>query len=340
MPKKPASFSAFHKSGDGDDAGSWHDLVAAVVALGGSPRVFPPAALFAGVERKLGFVPQQTVWWRSSRVLGGAAAALIVSLGWLAWRASSPHDGGAQVANAASSASGAEDSSDAAGLSSAGGAAVNSEAKATPPRAAGSAGTTPAAGAGVASLAPSVLALTPPTQKTFIAATPETARNGVARGGSGTTTSAGSAVNDEATFAVAQSSGRIKRTDPIELRSDFYVVGMIAAALQDPVSANPYESVAQPLEWTDWRSGYEFGAELPPADTLALSATWTWQDPRNQSLVAGAASDGFGPSIADPISGTPVSDLPGVSASIAAPEPVSSSATRTLVQPPADESKP
>lgn len=151
--------------------------------------------------------------------------------------------------------------------------------------------------------------------------------------------SVGALLNSE-TFAVAQPSGRIKGADPVEPKSDFYVVGMVAAALQEPVSANPFESIAQPLEWTDWRSGYEFGVERPASETLALSATWTWQDPRNQSLIASAASDG--PGVSASISAPPPVEAPwfGASASLTAPEPVAGSEARMGGEAPADEPKP
>jgi hypothetical protein len=353
MPEQPTSFSEFQQPGDGAAADAWHDLVAAVVAVNSSARVCPPAAMLGAIERELGFASARAPWWAAPRVLGGIAAALAVSLGWMAWRASATGDGGAQVATVApASSSGGPDSSVALHATAGGAVAANPTAKANSAGAPGPAGTAVAATIGAASSAPPSPA--PAKQPGAGAAATAAGQRGVTRGAGETLAGSGGFSGDGSAFA--QSSGRLKGDAPIELKSDFYVVGMIAAALQDPVSANPYESVAQPLEWTDWRSGYEFGEELPPEETLALSATWTWQDPRNQSLVAGAASDV--PGISASISGTkpvvdpglgstasitaskpPADSGVGASASSVAPEPEAGSEARIGGSAPADEPK-
>jgi hypothetical protein len=275
MAKQPPSLSASQQSRDDAAADSWHDLVAAVVAVQVSPRVCPPAALLGSIERELGFVAARAAWWSASRVLGGMAAALALSLGWLAWRSSASRVGDtfADSSAPAPEVDASLVSSFTPGVSGAVGAAATGVVHAKPAGAAGSDGGKVSAGGAVAASA--LVAPTMAKQQTTMIAATEAVQSEVARKASEILPGGPGGVGGE-TSAVAQSTGRIRGTEPFDPKSDFYVVGMIAAALRDPVSANPFESIAQPLEWTDWRSGYEFGVDLPPSETLALSATWTW----------------------------------------------------------------
>jgi hypothetical protein len=151
-------------------------------------------------------------------------------------------------------------------------------------------------------------------------------------------TKAGGAALDNATPLVA--SGRISPVkEPIDLKSDYYVAGMIAAAMQNPVSANPFEAALQPEEWSDWVAGYELGSEIPPTEALALGASWKWSDPVTVSLVTGMPVDevtSSGVKWSDPatvssVTGKPVGEVSSSGATAAASvieEPKTGAASR------------
>ena len=272
------------KSGRNRPDEHWHDLVAAVVAVKGSPGVRAPAAVLAGIERKLGFVPQRQGWLRVPVFLGGVAAALVFALGWLAWQSGAPHNK-VEVAS-----SGAPNM------------ALSIEKNHTGTSVPATAATRPAPGP-MASQAINTAARNGIAAKSDVVAVPLTqqlpfavaARDFAPGGMTGDRSGFRSAEPFSDTEVSAGGATRLGETGGmIELKSDYYVAGLLAAAMQNPVSTNPYEPALQPVEWSDWLSGYELGTELPSNEALALGATWKWSDPETLSLVTGLPSEEVG----------------------------------------------
>lgn len=269
MPEAP-HFPSDTNPGQGPRDDHWHDLVATVVAVKGSPPVRPPAALLNGLERKLGFDAKPAGWWREPWLLGGVAAALALMACVLAWRTDAPDMSVASTAN--DSGAGTR-------------IALQTETRETESnlptqelKPAQAPDARPAPGGPVASVASSQPHQDSPAEPSRIASrgSDEARRGGL----SAVALSAGAS-------PAAADAGFGEAEGLIDLKSDYYVVGIIAAALQSPVTANPFEYSLQPVEWSDWRSGYELGQQLPPTEALALGETWTWDDPKNLSLVVG-----------------------------------------------------
>lgn len=311
----------------------WHDLVTAVVAIQGSRPVRPPAAMFTNIERRLGFVPARAGWLRVPVALGGLAASLVFALGWLAWRANAPEGQGAAFANSvATAATGAEPYSPPAADSASG-----PSAHAAAPAVSKSGATIASARANGAAAPKSanVSPVSPQQARQEVAGT--AFQSGTLSVQSGNVKAGGAALGSVTTLAA---SGRISPIkEPIDLKSDYYVAGMIAAAMQNPVSANPFEATLQPEEWSDWVAGYELGSEIPPAEALALGASWKWSDPVTVSLVTGTPVDevaSSGVKWSDPakvssVTGMPVDEVSSsgaTAASIAIEEPKVGAASR------------
>lgn len=274
MSKAPDSPADSQQARAPRDA-EWHDLVAAVMAVKGSPPVRPPAAMLTGLERKLGFAVEPTVWWQVPRFLGGAAAALALIAGGLAWRAGAPNAGLASTESR--SVIGER-------LALKPGPRENEESLRAPkssPTHAPDARLAPGEQfASGASSRPGQNILGGPTQSS----------SGDAHRPSRNGSPAAVPSHNGETLAMHDASFR-EGDDPIDLKSDFYVVGIIAAALQNPITANPYEASREPVEWSDWLSGYELGRQLPPKKALALGESWTWEDPENLSLAIGITEE-------------------------------------------------
>jgi hypothetical protein len=260
-------------SSDNGGFESWHDLVATVVAVRGSPPVQPSSAMLGELEQKLGFGNEQTFKRSWPAILGGIAASLAVMSCWLVW-----HNSGSREVISLANAP-------AAGNQTVFPQKVQPQIKRSSPSPkpehAVSTGQSIAAHNPIA---PESAALTKPEPLPGQAENQQF-QNTERR--TGTPVAASSFSNVEITAAPAT---RLRPIDQqIDLKSDYYVVGMIAAAMESPVSANPFEASLQPAEWTDWISGYELGQQLPPSEALALSETWNWQDPANRSLAVGGA---------------------------------------------------
>ncbi len=304
MPEDPTTPAISNPLSATSGSDPWHDLVAAVVALKGSPPVQPPSAMLGEVERTLGLGTHQALWWRSPAILGGMAATLAMTLGWLVWRSTGPREV----------------------LAMANGTATPRPLDLTSPDQKPQGGDTPSTKpAGAVSTGARIANNPPLATESARSATPvprpepfnNQQRQSVgAREGNPAT---GSSVSI-AEIAAAPATRLQPIDQQIELKSDYYVVGMIAAALQSPVSDNPYEAALQPVEWTDWISGYELGEQLPPSEALALSETWSWQDPSNQSLAigtsVGAISASVNAGIGEPMTTTPSLSAPTFNAKI------------------------
>lgn len=275
MPEAP-HFPSDTNPGPGPRDDDWHDLVATVVAVHGSPRVRPPAALLDGLERKLGFDAKPAGWRREPWLLGGVAAALVLMACVLAWRTDSPDTSVASTANHSGAGTRVALQTE------------TRENEPNPPNQERKPAQAPdarlAPGGSVASSASSQPRQDSPAEPSRIASR---GNEGPRRGGlSAVAPSANGAYPATADASFGDDEGLI------DLKSDYYVVGIIAAALQSPVTANPFEYNLQPIEWSDWRSGHELGQQLPPTEALALGETWTWNDPENLSLVVGISAKG------------------------------------------------
>ncbi len=269
MPEAP-HFPSDTNPGQGPRDDNWHDLVAAVVSVKGSPPVCPPAAMLTGLERKLGFDSKPAVWWRAPRFLGGMAAALAVMAGGLAWRAGAPKERLTSIANVSGAGAGIALQTKPEGNEMSVLSAESNPIQTHDNRLA------PVVVAPGATSHPGQFSLAGPSRIASREGN-NTGRGGLRAGSTSYTGEIPAAA--DASFGEAEGL--------IDLKSDYYVVGIIAAAMQSPVTANPFEYSLQPAEWSDWRSGYELGRQLPPTEALALGETWTWDDPENLSLVVG-----------------------------------------------------
>ena len=280
-----------------DDA--WHDLVAAVVACAGAPRVAPPAALRAEIERKLGFAQTRSGVSGLRWVFAAAAAACVLMLAWQAGRVSIGRDAGEAVA---SSIAGRPDQ--AAGEFSREGGAARATVVISPPPARGEA---PEADAVAKAGAEGESTSTALALKARSSADQRAgAFAGKVEGGAGAALAGGLTrpwVNAEAVDAAAEE---------LLSKSGFYVAGMLAAAMQTPPTANPYEASQQIVEWTEWTAGYERGSELPAAVVLAWGDAFAAQNPDDPALSASMAGGEGTPTLSSPedVSGSTVKLAP------------------------------